>query len=98
MLLLINPVIVFLVKPLCNAWTGLTKACEFDANLISNVHVIPRLNVRPIQAGQREIFSQGSRVHGMSLLPKRLNQLERKDTDSTIRSTMQHLIAMPITA
>jgi hypothetical protein len=86
------------MKPLRNASTGLTKICEFDANIFSYVHVIPRLNVRPIQAGQRKIFSQGPRVHGMSLLPKRLNDLERKDTDGTIRSTMQHLIAMPITA
>jgi hypothetical protein len=98
MLLLTNPVIISLVKPLCNASTGLTKVCEFDANLFSNVHAIPWLNVRPIQAGHSEIFSQGSRVHGMPFLPKRFNQLERKDTDSTIRSTMQHLIAMPITA
>jgi hypothetical protein len=98
MLLLSDPVIVSLVKPLCNAATGLTKACEFDANLFSNIHVIPRLHVRPIQAGNSEIFSQGSWVKCMALLPKRLNQLERKDADGTIRPTMQHPIAMPITA
>jgi len=45
-----------------------------------------------------EIFSQGSWVKCMALLPKRLNQLERKDADGTIRPTMQHRIAMPIPA
>jgi hypothetical protein len=51
MLLLIDAVIFSLVKPLRNASTGLTKTREFNANRFSDLHLIPRLNMHPIQAG-----------------------------------------------
>jgi hypothetical protein len=69
MLLLGNTVIISFMKPLRNASTGLTKTGEFNPNLFSDLHGIPRMNMHPIQAGQSKIFSCGSRENRMPFLP-----------------------------